>query len=145
LKVLDTNVVSELMRLRPEPLVLAWVDAQEPSGLWLTSTIAAELLFGVARLPDGARRRQLAVAVAGMLEQDFAGRVLAFDLSAASVYAQMVADRERSGYGMAMADAQIAATCVAHGATLVTRNQRHFEGWGLPLIDPWQGAAAAGR
>ena len=144
MKVLDTNVVSELMRLRPEPLVLAWVDAQEPSDLWLTSTIAAELLFGVARLPDGARRRQLAVAVAGMLEQDFAGRVLAFDLSAASVYAQMVADRERSGYGIAMADAQIAATCVAHGATLVTRNQRHFEGWGLPLIDPWQGAAATG-
>ena len=91
MKVLDTNVVLELMRLRPEPAVLA------------------------------------------------------FDLSAASVYAQMVADRECSGYGMAMADAQIAATCVAHGATLVTRNQRHFEGWGLPLIDPWQGAAATGR
>ena len=141
--VLDTNVVSELMRGQPEPLVLAWVDSQPPDDLWLTSVIAAELLFGVARLPDGARKRQLTVAVASMLEQDFAGRVLAFDLTAASVYAQMVADRERSGSGVAMADAQIAATCVAHGATLVTHNQKHFEGWGLTLIVPWQSGAAS--
>lgn len=135
--VLDTNVVSELMRTAPEPAVLNWLDAQPSSELWLTAVVAAELMFGVARLPEGARKQQLAHNVAAMLEQDFAGQVLAYDLAAASIYAELVAQRERTGRPIAMADAQIAAICLAHGASLVTRNEKDFEGLGLVVINPW--------
>ena len=143
--VLDTNVVSEIMRPRPEPAVLAWLDAQAPSELWLTAVGAAELMFGIARLDDGARKQQLARTVSAMLETDFAGQVLPFDLAAASVYAQMVAQRERIGKPIAMADAQIASACLAHGAILATRNQKHFDGLELTIINPWGGSAAARR
>lgn len=135
--VLDTNVLSEIMRAKPDPAVLAWLDAQPPDDLWLNSVVAAELLFGVARLPEGAPKQQLVLAVSAMLEQDFAGQILSFDLNAASVYAVMLAERERIGQTMAMADAQIAAICLSRDATLATRNTRHFEGLGLALMNPW--------
>ena len=135
--VLDTNVLSEIMRAKPDPAVLAWLDAQPPDDLWLNAVVAAELLFGVARLPEGARKQQLALAVSAMLEQDFAGQLLSFDLNAASVYAVMLAERERIGQSMAMADAQIAAICLSRDATLATRNVKHFEGLGLALMNPW--------
>ena len=135
--VLDTNVVSELMRAAPESAVLNWLDAQPSSELWLTAVVAAELLFGVARLPEGGRKQQLAHNGAAMLEQDFAGQVLAYDLAAASIYAELVAQRERTGRPIAMADAQIAAICLAHGASLVTRNEKDFDGLGLMVINPW--------
>lgn len=135
--VLDTNVLSEIMRAKPDQTVLAWLDAQAPDKLWLNAVVAAELLFGVARLPEGARKQQLALAVTAMLQQDFAGQILNFDLGAASVYAVLLAERERSGQMMAMADAQIAAICLSRDATLATRNTRHFEGLGLALINPW--------
>ena len=135
--VLDTNVVSELMRPRPATQVLNWLDARMAGDLCLTAVIAAELMFGVARLPDGARKQQLAQAVCAMLEQDFTSRVLPFDLAAASVYAEMVAQREQAGHPIAMADAQIAAICLVHGATLATRNHKHFEGVGLQIVNPW--------
>ena len=135
--VLDTNVVSELMRPAPNPAVLAWVDAQPDRDLWLCSVAVSELLFGLARLPPGARRAQLTQAFEAMLTEDFSGRVLAFDLPAAVVYADLVAKREREGQPVAMADAQIAATCLAHGAQLATRNVRHFEGLGFAWVNPW--------
>ena len=137
--VLDTNVVSEIMRTKPEPAVLAWLDAQSTGELWLTSIVAAELMFGVARLPDGVRKRQLAQAVQVTLEEDFAGRVLPFDLASASVYADLCAARQRVGLPIAMADAQIAAICIAHGTLLATRNRVRFEGLGLTIVDPWAG------
>lgn len=136
--VLDTNVVSEIMRAQPNPAVVAWLDAQAPGELWLTSIVAAELMHGVARLPDGARKRQLAQAMQAMLEEDFAARVLPFDLGSASVYADLCAQRERAGLPIAMADAQIAAVCLAHGAVLATRNRAHFEGLGFTVVDPWR-------
>lgn len=141
--VLDTNVVSEILRPRPDAGVLVWFDERQPDQLWLTAVIAAELMYGVARLPDGARKQQFVQAVAKMLDQDFAGRILAFDVGAAAVYAEMTARRERAGRPVAMADAQIAATCLLHGATLATRNQKHFEGLGLTLLDPWNGRSTA--
>ena len=95
-------------------------------------------MYGVSRLPEGARKQQLAHNVTVMLEQDFAGQVLAFDLAAASIYAELVTQRERSGRPIAMADAQIAAICLAHGASLVTRNEKDFEGLGLRVINPWE-------
>ena len=135
--VLDTNVVSELMRPTPNADVLAWLDSQAADALWLNSVVLSELLYGIARMPEGARRAQLAQAVQAMLAEDFAGRVLPFDLDAAAVYADLVATRERQGQPVAMADAQIAAICLAHGATLVTGNTKYFEGLGLTLCNPW--------
>jgi toxin FitB len=138
--VLDTNVVSELMRAVPSATVLAWFNAQAADTLWLSSVAASELLYGVARLPEGARKEHLARAITDMLEQDFSGRILSFDLASASVYATLVARREQKGLPIAMADAQIAATCIAYGAELATRNQKHFADLGMPLINPWNGA-----
>ena len=134
---LDTNVVSELMRIKPDAAVLGWFNQQNSDTLWLNSIVAAELLYGIARLSDGARKQQLARAIMAMLEDDFGNRVAAFDLASASIYATLVADRERAGQAVAMADAQIAAICLAHSATLATRNQKHFANLGVPLIDPW--------
>lgn len=135
--VLDTNVVSELMRPQPAPAVLAWVNAQPADQLWLCSLVVAELLHGVGHLPDGVRKRQLANAVEAMVFDDFAGRTLPFDLEAAAAYAQLVVQRETAGQPIAMADAQIGAICAVHGATLATRNTRNFARLGLNLINPW--------
>ncbi len=135
--VLDTNVVSELMRPAPNAAVLAWLNNQTADTLWLNSVVVSELLYGIARLPDGKRRAQMAQTVRSMLDEDFSGRVLSFDLEAAVVYADLVAMRERQGLPMDVADAQIAAICLAHGATLATRNTKHFEGLGLTLMNPW--------
>jgi predicted nucleic acid-binding protein len=135
--VLDTNVVSELMRPEPDAAVLAWLNEHAADTLWLNSVVVSELLYGVARLPDGKRRAQLALAVQAMLAEDFSGRVLPFDLEAAVVYADLVAMRERQGQPVDVADAQIAAICLAHGASLATRNTKHFDGLGLMLLNPW--------
>ena len=135
--VLDTNVVSELMRAEPDAQVVRWLDAQQPDLLWLTSINVAELLYGLARLPDGARKRALAPAMASMLEQDFAGRILSFDVEAATVFASLAAERESMGQPVSQADAQIASICLVHQAQLATRNTRHFEGLGLVLLNPW--------
>lgn len=136
--VLDAHVVSELVRPAPNLAVLAWVDAQPDQDLWLCSVVVSELLYGLARLPKGSRRTQLTKAVEAMLLEDFAGRVLAFDLPAAVMCADLVAAREQLGKSMAMGDAQIAATCLAHNARLATRNTRHFEGLELTALNPWE-------
>ena len=135
--VLDTNVVSELMRPAPDAAVLAWLNDQPADMLCLNSVVVSELLYGVARLSEGKRRAQLAQTVQAMLAEDFPGRVLSFDLEAAVVYADLVAMRERQGQPIDVADAQIAAICLAQGATLATRNTKHFEGVGLTLMNPW--------
>ena len=134
---LDTNVVSELMRPAPSPSVVAWVDAQPADELAVTAVAAAELRYGVARLPDGARQRALAAAVDALLAQVFGGRVLPFDSAGAVVYGELVAARERAGRPISSADAQIAATCLAHGARLATRNTRDFVATGVDVVDPW--------
>lgn len=136
--VLDTRVVSEIMRAKPDPTVLGWLDTQQPDDLWLNSVAAAELRCGVARLLQGLRKQQLTLAVSAMLEQDFAGQILNFDLSAATVYAVVVAERERIGISMAMADAYIAAICPSRNARGATRNTKHFVGLGPALINPWE-------
>ena len=135
--VLDTNVGSEMMRPAPDPSVLNWLNTQVAEELWLNSVVVSELLFSIARLPAGARKRQLAETFAAMLEQDFAGRILPFDLEAAVIYAELAAGGEAKGRPVDMADAQIAAICLAQGAMLATRNLKHFEGLGLVLVNPW--------
>lgn len=135
--VLDTNVISEVMRTDPVAKVVDWVDEHDVESLSMTAVTAAELLYGVARLPDGARKRELSFAVQALIRQDFAGRVLPFDADAAEHYAALVAQREGRGRPISAADAQIAAICRLRGATLATRNTRDFEETGIELVDPW--------
>lgn len=136
--VLDTNVLSELIRPQPEARVVRWIDEQDPPSLAITAITAAELLFGVERLADGARKAQLADAIHALMDEEFAGRVLAFDGAAAEHYADLVAERERQGRPVATADGQIAAICRNHAARLVTRNVRDFEATGVETVDPWR-------
>lgn len=136
--VVDTNVISELTRQKPAPEVVTWLDSLAAGEVATTAITAAELLYGVARLPDGRRKMELAAAVHGLLSDDFHGRVLSFDELAASRYAEIVARRERLGRAVGVADAQIAAICSAAHATLATRNTADFEETGVELINPWK-------
>lgn len=136
--VLDTNVISELGRRAPDPGVLSWLDSLEVSDVATTAVTAAELRYGVARLPDGHRKRDLTVVIRGILTEDFHGRVLPFDERASARYAEIVIGRERIGRPIGVADAQIAAICRDLDATLATRNTADFEEAGVELIDPWK-------
>lgn len=138
--VLDTNVLSELMRRRPAVRVVRWVDEQDASRLAITAVTVAELLYGIARLADGARKTKLTGAVDALVREDFVGRVLPFDVAAAADYAELVAERERQGRPVSVSDGQIAAICRFHGAALATRNVRDFDAIGIVVLDPWDGA-----
>jgi toxin FitB len=135
--VLDTNVISELARHMPDPGVLSWLDSLEVAETATTAVTAAELRYGVARLPNGHRKRELAVVIRGILTEDFHGRVLPFDERASARYADVVTGRERIGRPIGVADAQIAAICRDLGATLATRNIPDFEETGIGLVNPW--------
>lgn len=135
--VLDTNVISELIRASPERRVLIWVDGLIVSDTYTTAVTAAELLHGVALLPRGRRRTRLAQVVEELIEDDFADRVLAFDVVAATHYADIASGRAREGRSISHADAQIASVCRSRGATIATRNVKDFDGIGLSVTDPW--------
>jgi toxin FitB len=135
--VLDTNVVSELLRRRPAGRVFDWIDAQGVTNLSITSVTAAEMLYGVERLDDGVRKASMEATIRSIVRTAFSGRVLPFDAVAAEHYAEVVAERERRGRPVGVADAQIAAICRCRGATLATRNVRDFEHTGVELLDPW--------
>lgn len=134
---LDTNVVSALMRRDADPLVVAWLDDLPPESVWTTSITVFEVRFGLEILASGRRRRVLEQAFASALAEDFEGRVLAFDDAAAQAAARLAAERRRAGRSIEIRDVQIAGIAAARRATLATRNLRHFEGLGLTLIDPW--------
>ncbi|MCU1528012.1 MAG: type toxin-antitoxin system VapC family toxin [Frondihabitans sp.] len=134
---LDTNVVSEMMRPRPDPGVLAWLDAQDRAELHLAAMTAAELLQGVFALAKGRRARELIDAVGGLLDVEFRDRILPFDADSALEYAHLMVRRSRRGRPMPPVDGVIAATALSRYATVATRNIRDFEGVGLDLIDPW--------
>ncbi|MGY2236369.1 PIN domain-containing protein [Pseudomonas gingeri] len=134
---LDTNVLSEFMRLQPDARVLAWVDAQPAIELVISSISVAEVLHGIARLAAGKRKQRLQAQAMAMFEEDFAGRILPFDALAAVVYAELVAEREAGGRPPSVADAQIMAIAKAHGASIATRNVRDFEQSGVLIINPW--------
>jgi toxin FitB len=136
--VLDTNVLSELMRPEPDRGVTEWLDSLDAATVATTAITAAELLYGVARLPAGRRKERLGDAVYGLIEEDFDGRVEPFDAAAAIHYADLLSDRERAGRPISAADAQIAAICRKLRATLATRNISDFEDAGIDLLDPWQ-------
>lgn len=137
---LDTNVLSELMRPRPDPGVLGWFAAQGGQTRFLISAITqAEILLGISLLPAGKKRTALSEVVQTMFEQEFHGMTLAFDDAVAPVYAAIVARRSRNGTPISVEDAQIAAIATHHRLPLATRNTRDFANVpGLVLIDPWE-------
>jgi predicted nucleic acid-binding protein len=135
--VLDSNVLSEMLRPAPDAGVMRWVEAHSASQLFTTAVTEAEIRYGVARLESGQRKSALASAVDGIFLEDMAGRVLPFDGEAAVAYAAIVADRESHGRPISQFDAQIAAIARIHGADVATRNVRDFEGCGVGVIDPW--------
>jgi len=136
--VLDTNVISELMRAEPHAGVLAWVAAQPRALLYTTHITRAEILYGIAALPEGRRRTALAAAADAMFAEDFAGRILPFEASAAARYPEIVLTRRNAGNPIEGFDALIAATALAKGASVATRDTGGFTGCGLTVIDPWR-------
>jgi len=136
--VLDTNILSELMRSEPGAAVFAWVSAQPRATLYTTSVSKAEILYGIAVLPEGRRRLALAAAAEAMFADDFEGRVLPFDEAAAVHYAEIVATRRREGRPIDAFDAQIAAAARVVGAGLATRDIGDFAGCGLTVFNPWE-------
>ena len=135
--VVDTNVISELMRGEPHPAVLAWVAAQPRALLYTTHINQAEILYGIAALPEGRRRTALAAAATAMFAEDFAGRILPFEAGAAARYPEIVLARRQAGNPIEKFDALIAATALAAGASIATRDIGGFAGCGLTLINPW--------
>jgi toxin FitB len=135
--VVDTNVISELMRGEPHPAVLSWVAAQPRSLLYASYVSQAEILYGIAALPEGRRRTALAAAAEAMFTEDFAGRVLPFEARAAARYPEIVLARRQAGKPIEKFDALIAATALAAGASIATRDTGGFTGCSLTVIDPW--------
>lgn len=134
--VLDSSVLSELMRSSPDGRVADWVLRVPGPELWTTAISVAEVDYGCARLPAGRRRDDLR-AVADALFARFSDRIAAFDADAAVRYGSVVASREERSRPISMADAQIAAVCQARDAVLATRNVADFEGTGIEIVNPW--------
>ena len=136
--ILDTNVLSALMRQVPEAPVVAWLDRQPTESIWITSITLFEARLGLALLPKGRRQQTLEAAFARLLEEDLENRVLDFDSAAATEAASLAAQRQKTGRTIDMRDTQIAGIALARRATLATRNARHFENLNVPVVDPWE-------
>lgn len=134
---LDTNVISELMRAEPAQTVLDWFGQHDAAELFISAVTEAELRAGVAYLPEGQRRDRLQLAVDAMIDQDFQGRILPFDTTSARPYAEIAAQRRAAGRPIAEADCLIASIARATDAPLATRNVKDFNGCGIRVINPW--------
>ena len=135
--ILDTNVLSELMRPGPYAGVVDWVSTQPVARLFTTSVTQAEILHGIMLLPSGLRRDAFEAAATAMFDEDLAGHVLPFGSDAARAYAEIAAARRRAGRPISQFDAQIAAIARSTGADIATRNVADFEQCGVKLINPW--------
>ncbi len=135
--ILDTNVVSELMRPNPSPQVAAWVAEQPATELFTTTITEAEIFYGIEILSKGKRRESLLIAAAAMFDEDMAGRILGFESEAARAFSQIAARRRSLGKPISHADAQIASIAQIRGAALATRNLTDFADCGLHIVDPW--------
>jgi toxin FitB len=134
--VLDTNVISEAMKPKPHPCVIAWFNAQSAETLYLTSVTVAELLFGIAALPNGKRKDMLNDTLSGLMAL-FEGRVLSFDADAAPHYARLAAMAKASGRGFPVPDGYIAAIAVSHGYKVASRDTAPFASVNMDVINPW--------
>ena len=135
--ILDTNVLSELMRSSPDSRVIEWLDRQPAESIWITSITVFEARLGIALLPGGRRRQSLEAALKQILEEDLENRILDFDATAAESAASLAAERQRNGRQVDLRDTQIAGIALARRATLATRNVRHFADMAVPLVNPW--------
>jgi predicted nucleic acid-binding protein len=134
---LDTNVVSELARRQPDPRVQAFFHRQAPRTLFTATICEAEIRYGLAQLPAGRRRNELAGRLIAFLATAFGGRILAFDSAAAALYGAIRASRAAAGKPVGIADAMIAATARAYGVDIATRNSGDFVGCGVRVVNPW--------
>ncbi|MGA1286683.1 MAG: type II toxin-antitoxin system VapC family toxin [Rubrivivax sp.] len=135
---LDTNVLSALMQREPEPAVVAWLDAQGAESVWISSVTLFEARYGIALLPEGQRRTRLEHELDQLVQAEFGQRVLVFDAQAARQAALLAARRKAQGRNVDVRDTWIAGVALAHGATLATRNTRHFDDLTTPVVNPWQ-------
>ena len=136
--VIDTNVISELMRPRPDPVVVQWFEAQESETLWISAITVGELTYGIAAMPTGRRKNDLQTKLDAAIQEAFPGRIHAYDADCAVLYGRIMSNRKTAGRPMSVPDAQIAAIAVRHGADVATRNVSDFSGLDLPLINPFQ-------
>ena len=136
--ILDTNVISELMRENPDPTMLAWLDGQHAQSLFSTTVSEAEILSGISVLPAGKRQAQLSVVAEQVFERLFANRILPFDQNAAATYAEIASERRASGQPISQFDAQVAAIARSRNAIIATHNTKDFINTGIDVIDPWQ-------
>jgi len=137
---LDTNVLSELLRAQPSPAVSSWIAGQPVEGLFVSAVTQAEMMLGARLLPQGRRRAALERALSAMFAEDFPGRILPFDSRAVAAYVEIVAERRSLGQPVSQFDAQIAAIARTAGLRLATRNAVDFERCGISLVDPWAGS-----
>jgi predicted nucleic acid-binding protein len=138
--ILDTNVLSELMRSKPSPRVVAWVATHPVTELYTTSITEAEIFYGIELLTKGKRREVLLVAAEAMFAEDLAGHVFGFEGDAARMFSKIAAGRRALGRPISHADAQIAAIARVRSARLATRNVEDFKDCGLDVVDPWNGS-----
>ena len=135
--ILDTNVVSALMRNVPEPAVVAWLDGQPAESIWITTVTLFEALFGIATLPAGRRRKELQASFDNLIKEDLESRILDLDGAAAIAAAQLAATRHGRGRPVDSRDTFIAGIALSRKATLATRNVRDFSDLSVPIVDPW--------
>jgi toxin FitB len=138
--ILDTKVISEPRRPQPSLEVRAWFEAQNVEQLHLTTTVIGELSIGIERIPSGRRRAGLERWLEALIKEDFAGRILSFDASAALIYGKLVAEAMAHGRQPTVGDAQIAAVARRNGMSVATRDVADFERLSVTVVDPWRGA-----
>jgi len=134
---LDTCVISALMRPQDNRPVVAWLDRQSSVSIWTTAVTVLEIRFGLLTMPEGRRRSKFEQAFDELLQQDLEGRIAAFDLAAAEAAATLAAERQRKGRPIDVRDTQIAGVALARRAAIATRNAKHFDDLSIPIVDPW--------
>jgi predicted nucleic acid-binding protein len=135
--VLDTNVLSEVLKPAPADTVLRWLADQPPAAVFTTTITLAEILYGLEVLPEGKRRSRLLTAIERMFAEQFDGRILPFDEEAARLFAAIAASRFAAGRPISQSDAMIAAIARSHRAAVATRNTSDFERCGVRVVNPW--------
>ncbi len=136
--ILDTNVLSAMIRPRPDEQVVAWLDKQPRTSMWITSVTIFEIQFGLHILPVGKRRSLLTRAFEAVLSEDIRGRVAPFDTTAAEYSAELMASRHKKGRPVELRDTMIAGIALACHASIATRNVSHFEELSVPVVNPWE-------
>lgn len=135
---LDTNVLSALMRERPDAAVLGWMDRQNPLGVWTTSVTVFDIRYGLSRIPDGRRRRALEGAFGDLLREEFQGRVAVFDRAAADAAGALAARREAAGRNVDFRDTMVAGIALARRGRVAIRNVPHFDDLANGVVSPWE-------